>query len=89
MDHNGLGRTKINTPVQGWISANVSLTINALEELKKYIRSIKNFPKEGIMFRDITTLLKDPKAFDKALDELIVFTDGIKIIYKGDVTLIR
>lgn len=49
------------------------------EELKKHIRSIKDFPKKGIMFRDISTLLKEPKAFNKALDELLSFTDGIKI----------
>ena len=49
------------------------------EELKKHIRSIKDFPKEGIMFRDITTLLLEPKAFNKALDELILFTDRVKI----------
>jgi adenine phosphoribosyltransferase len=49
------------------------------EDLKKYIRSIKDFPKEGIMFRDITTLLKEPKAFNKALEELILFTDQVKI----------
>ena len=33
------------------------------EDLKKYIRSVKDFPKAGIMFRDITTLLKDPVPF--------------------------
>jgi adenine phosphoribosyltransferase len=49
------------------------------EDLKKHIRSIKDFPKKGIMFRDITTLLKEPKAFNKALDELILFTDQLKI----------
>jgi len=49
------------------------------EDLKKHIRSIKDFPKKGIMFRDITTLLKEPKAFNKALDELILFTDQVKI----------
>jgi len=49
------------------------------EELKKHIRSIKDFPKKGIMFRDITTLLKEPKAFNKALDELLSFTDQVKI----------
>ena len=32
------------------------------EDLKKYIRSVKDFPKPGIMFRDITTILKDPVA---------------------------
>ena len=49
------------------------------EQLKKHIRSIKDFPKKGIMFRDITTLLKEPEAFNKALDELLSFTDGVKI----------
>lgn len=36
--------------------------------LAKYIRSIPDFPKPGILFRDITTLLKDRKAFARAVD---------------------
>ena len=40
------------------------------EELKKYIRNVKDFPIEGIMFRDITTLLIDPVASKKTIDEL-------------------
>lgn len=39
--------------------------------MKEFIRSIPNHPKPGIMFRDITTLLKEPKALKKATDELI------------------
>ncbi|MCM8801430.1 MAG: adenine phosphoribosyltransferase [Candidatus Omnitrophica bacterium] len=39
--------------------------------LKDYIRSIPNFPKAGILFRDITTLLKDKKAFRLAIDKLV------------------
>lgn len=38
--------------------------------LKNYIRSIPDFPKKGILFRDITTLLKDKLAFKKAIDKL-------------------
>ena len=38
--------------------------------LKEYIRSIPGFPKEGIIFRDITTLLQDKGAFKKAVDLL-------------------
>ena len=41
--------------------------------LKDYIRSIKDYPKKGILFRDITTLIKDEKAFTKTI-ELIVET---------------
>jgi len=38
--------------------------------LKDYIRNIPDFPKPGILFRDITTLLKDKLAFKKAVDAL-------------------
>jgi adenine phosphoribosyltransferase len=41
-----------------------------LSELKAKIRDIKDFPTEGILFKDITTLLRDPKAFKYVLDEL-------------------
>lgn len=41
-----------------------------MEELKKVIREIPDFPKKGILFYDITTLLKDAKAFRKAVDAL-------------------
>ena len=39
-------------------------------ELKKHIRDIPNFPKKGIIFKDISTLLKNPKAFAKSIDTL-------------------
>ena len=39
-------------------------------ELKNYIREIKDYPKEGILFRDITTLLKDKDAFKFAIDSM-------------------
>jgi len=39
--------------------------------LKKYIRTIPDFPKTGILFRDITTLLKDKKAFKGTVDALV------------------
>ena len=39
-------------------------------ELKKIIRSIPDFPKAGILFRDITTLLKEKKAFRTVVEEL-------------------
>ena len=40
-------------------------------DLKKYIRSIKDYPKKGILFRDITTLIKNPKAFNFSVDKII------------------
>jgi len=49
------------------------------EELKKYIRSIRDFPVKGILFRDITTLLKDPNGINKTIDELLKFTEGVQI----------
>jgi adenine phosphoribosyltransferase len=39
--------------------------------LESSIRSIPDFPKQGILFRDITTLLKDKKAFKHAIDALV------------------
>lgn len=38
--------------------------------LKQYVRSIPNFPKEGINFRDITTILQEPKAFRMAINSI-------------------
>src|SRR3989338_7439136 len=39
-------------------------------ELKSHIRDVPDFPKEGIIFKDITTLLKDKNAFKKSVDLL-------------------
>lgn len=39
-------------------------------DLKAKLRHVMNFPKEGIDFIDITTVLQDPKAFSQALDEM-------------------
>ena len=41
-----------------------------MEGLKQYIRNIPDFPKKGILFRDITTLLSDKKKFSEVLDVL-------------------
>ena len=40
-------------------------------DLKKHIRSIKDYPKKGILFRDITTLIKNPKAFKYVNDKIV------------------
>lgn len=39
-------------------------------DLAKMIRDVPDFPKEGIIFKDITTLIKDPEAFKEAVDVL-------------------
>ena len=41
-----------------------------MEELKRLIRSIPDFPKKGILFRDITTLIGNPDGFKKVVDEV-------------------
>ena len=40
-------------------------------DLKKHIRSITDYPKKGILFRDITTLIKNPEAFKYTNDKII------------------
>ncbi|HVX98972.1 MAG TPA: adenine phosphoribosyltransferase [Pseudorhodoplanes sp.] len=48
-------------------------------DLKRSIRTIPDYPKAGIMFRDITTLLGDARAFRRAVDELVQPWAGGKI----------
>ena len=43
-------------------------------DLKKYIRTVKDFPIDGIVFRDITSLIETPEAFIKTCDELTRIT---------------
>lgn len=50
-------------------------------DLKKCIRDIPNFPKEGIIFKDITTLLQDKSAFKKSIDLLAAKFRKQKIDY--------
>ena len=40
-------------------------------DLKEYIRSIQDYPKKGILFRDITTLIKNEKAFKECIDQIV------------------
>jgi adenine phosphoribosyltransferase len=48
-------------------------------ELKDAIRTIPDYPKPGIMFRDVTTLMGNPRAFRQAVDELVQPFAGAKI----------
>jgi adenine phosphoribosyltransferase len=47
-------------------------------DLKKYIRSIPNYPKKGILFRDITTLIKNAKAFKFTNDKIIELSKKVE-----------
>ena len=51
----------------------------AAQSLEASIRSIPDYPKPGILFRDITTLLGDARAFRRAVDELVQPWCGAKI----------
>jgi len=48
-------------------------------DLKAHIRNVKDFPKPGIMFRDITTLLKNPEAINYTSEQLLSFAKDKKI----------
>ena len=47
-------------------------------DLKKYIRSIQDYPKKGILFRDITTLIKDKDAFKNCIDQMSKVLSGMQ-----------
>src|ERR1700744_2221181 len=48
-------------------------------DFKQVIRTIPDYPKPGIMFRDITTLLGNPRAFRRAVDEMVQTYAGVKV----------
>ena len=48
-------------------------------DLKDYIRSIKDYPKKGILFRDITTLIKNETAFEESINQIIERSKKFKI----------
>lgn len=53
--------------------------MDVMTDLKSSVRTIPDYPKPGIMFRDITTLLGDARAFRRAVDELVQPWAGAKI----------
>jgi len=46
-------------------------------DLKEYIRSIPDYPKKGILFRDVTTLIKDENAFKSCIDKILKISKKI------------
>tara|TARA_B100002051_G_scaffold203093_1_gene193284 strand:+ start:228 stop:755 length:528 start_codon:yes stop_codon:yes gene_type:complete len=47
-------------------------------DLKKHIRSIQDYPKKGILFRDITTLIKNEEAFSECIDQIVERSKNFK-----------
>ena len=47
-------------------------------DLKEHIRSIPDYPKKGILFRDITTLIKNEKAFSETINQIIERVKDVK-----------
>src|SRR3569833_641423 len=66
----GLGRSEMGTE-------EISMTI--ADDLKASVRAIPDYPKPGIMFRDISTLLGNARAFRRAVDEMVQPWAGSKI----------
>lgn len=50
-----------------------------MADIKALIRTIEDFPKPGIHFRDVTTLFKDAEGFRQAIDELVAKLEGVEI----------
>jgi len=48
-------------------------------DLKEYIRDVPDFPKKGIVFKDITTLLKSPEALSATLDQMAAIAKDLSV----------
>ncbi len=48
-----------------------------MKKLEEYVRTIPDFPEEGIMFRDITTVIQDPDGFKLAIDSINSMLEGV------------
>lgn len=59
-----------------------TMDLDQLDELKRRVRDVPDFPKKGIIFKDITTLLKDPVAFRASVNTLL---GGIQGTLEGGV----
>ena len=48
-----------------------------MKRVEDYIRTIPNFPEEGIMFRDVTSVLQDAEGLKLSIDEMVKLLDGV------------
>ncbi|MBQ5673800.1 MAG: adenine phosphoribosyltransferase [Lachnospiraceae bacterium] len=49
-----------------------------MKKMEDYVRSIENFPEEGIIFRDVTSVLQDPDGLKLAIDSMMDFLEGVE-----------
>ncbi len=54
-----------------WVGPSLGKTMNSQKTVRDYIRTIVDFPHEGILFRDVTTLFADPRGFRMAVDQML------------------
>ena len=50
-----------------------------MQNLASYIRNVPDFPQPGIQFKDITPLMKDPRAVRKATEQLLTFAQSVSV----------
>jgi adenine phosphoribosyltransferase len=55
------------------------VSVTSTDDLRKLIREVPDFPKPGILFYDITTLLKEPAAFREVIDRMVEQVAGTEI----------
>lgn len=49
-----------------------------MKKIEEYVRTIPDFPEEGILFRDVTSVLQDAQGFKLAVDSMIQLLDGVE-----------
>ena len=49
-----------------------------MKKIEEYVRSIPDFPEEGIIFRDVTSVLQDADGLKLAIDSMIALLDGVE-----------
>ena len=52
-----------------------------MKKVEEYIRNIPDFPEEGIIFRDVTTVLQDAEGLKLAIDSMIRLLDGVDLTW--------
>ena len=72
-------RVSLRASPQGLLREKLMISMEFEHDLKASVRTIPDYPKPGIMFRDITTLLGNARAFRRAVDELVQPWAGSKI----------